>query len=84
MTTKRATFSPNRRRPPRRKVPRPLRRRLLDRKVRDSLAHHRRLEDHAMAVAKKYFRHEGFGVEDVSARRSYDVLCRQGTRELQR
>lgn len=35
-----------------------------------------------MAAAKKYFRHEGFDVEDVSARRSYDLLCRQDTREL--
>jgi hypothetical protein len=42
----------------------------------------RALENHAMAVAKKYFRHEGFDVEDVSARRSYDLLCRRGTREL--
>lgn len=40
------------------------------------------LEDRAMAVAKKYFRDEGFGVENVSARRPYDLLCRRGTREL--
>jgi hypothetical protein len=39
----------------------------------------RALEAHAMAVAKKYFRHERFDVEDVSARRSYDLLCRRGT-----
>jgi hypothetical protein len=39
----------------------------------------RALEAHAMAVAKKYFRHERFDVEDVSGRRSYDLLCRRGT-----
>jgi Domain of unknown function (DUF3883) len=34
-----------------------------------------------MAAAKKYFRHKGFDVEDVSARRSYDLLCRRGVIE---
>jgi len=42
----------------------------------------RALEDHAMKIAKKYFRNEGFDVDDVSARRSYDLLCRRGTKEL--
>jgi hypothetical protein len=42
----------------------------------------RALEDHAMAAAKKYFRHERFDVQDVSARRSYDLLCTRGTKEL--
>jgi hypothetical protein len=42
----------------------------------------RALENHSMTVAKKYFRRKRFDVEDVSARRSYDLLCRQGKREL--
>lgn len=42
----------------------------------------RALEDHSMAAASKHFRHEGFEVEDVSDRRSYDLLCRRGSEEL--
>jgi hypothetical protein len=42
----------------------------------------RAIENHAMADAKKYFREIGYEVEDVSARRSYDLLCRQGGEEL--
>jgi len=42
----------------------------------------RALEDHAMVAAKEYFRREGFAVEDVSARCSYDLLCRRETLEV--
>jgi Protein NO VEIN, C-terminal len=40
------------------------------------------LEDHAMTAAKRHFRNEGFKVEDVSARRPYDLLCKRGSKEL--
>jgi Protein NO VEIN, C-terminal len=41
----------------------------------------RALENHAMDVAKKYFKKKGFDVDDVSARRPYDLLCKRGTTE---
>ena len=40
------------------------------------------LEDHSMAAAERFFRNKGFTVEDVSKRRSYDLLCIRGKREL--
>ena len=33
------------------------------------------VEDHAMRAAKKYFRSQGFLVEDVSSRCPYDLVC---------
>jgi hypothetical protein len=42
----------------------------------------RALEDRAMALAKRHFRKQGFRVEDVSARRPYDLLCKRGAEEL--
>jgi hypothetical protein len=42
----------------------------------------RALENHAMAIAIAHFRHEGFEVQDVSARRSYDLLCTKSTKEV--
>jgi hypothetical protein len=42
----------------------------------------RALEDHAMAAAQRHFRREGFNVEDVSARRPYDLLCKLNSKEL--
>jgi hypothetical protein len=42
----------------------------------------RALEKHAMAAAKKHFQAVGFEVEDVSARRPYDLVCRRGSREI--
>jgi hypothetical protein len=36
------------------------------------------IEDHSMAAAKKCFTTKGFIVEDVSKRRSYDLLCKRG------
>lgn len=39
------------------------------------------IEHHAIVAAMKYFRHEGFDVEDVSARRSFDLLCKRGALE---
>jgi hypothetical protein len=42
----------------------------------------RALENHAMEIAQRYFRQKGFSVEDVSRRRSYDLLCRRGRNEL--
>ena len=35
-----------------------------------------------MAIAKRYFRREGFKVEDVSAWCSYDLLCKRASVEL--
>jgi hypothetical protein len=35
-----------------------------------------------MTAAKRYFRRRGFDVIDVSASRSYELLCRHGAREL--
>jgi hypothetical protein len=40
------------------------------------------IENRAMEVAKRYFGKKGFDVEDVSARRPYDLLCRRGNAEL--
>jgi hypothetical protein len=40
------------------------------------------IEHHAMDAAKAHFRSLGYDVEDVSARRSYDLLCRKGQTEL--
>ena len=40
------------------------------------------IERHAMDAAEKHFRSLGYDVEDVSARRSYDLLCKKGTSEL--
>jgi nitrogen fixation protein len=40
------------------------------------------LEGHSMAAAKRYFRSRNFRVEDVSATRSYDLLCKRGKKEL--
>lgn len=40
------------------------------------------LEGHSMTAAMKYFSEKGFNVEDVSKRRSYDLLCRRGAKEL--
>ncbi len=40
------------------------------------------IEKHAMRAAKAYFRNEGFDVEDVSTKRSYDLLCLRRGREL--
>jgi hypothetical protein len=42
----------------------------------------RAIENRAMALAKRHFRKEGFEVEDVSTRRSYDLLCRKGKSEI--
>jgi hypothetical protein len=42
----------------------------------------RALEHHAMAAARRHFLELGFKVEDVSARRSYDLLCQRGSKEL--
>jgi hypothetical protein len=42
----------------------------------------RSLEELAMAAAKKYFRLKNFDVEDVSSRRSYDLVCKRGKVEL--
>lgn len=45
--------------------------------------HERRaIEERAMAAAKKHFLNEGFDVEDVSAQRPYDLLCKQGNKEI--
>jgi hypothetical protein len=40
------------------------------------------IEDHAMQVAKAYYRNRRFVVEDVSKRRSYDLLCKRGKKEF--
>jgi hypothetical protein len=40
------------------------------------------LEDHAMAAAERHFQREGFDVENVSARCSYDLRCSRGSKEL--
>lgn len=40
------------------------------------------LEERSMSAAKKYFSNRGFAVEDVSKRRSYDLLCKRGPKEL--
>lgn len=45
-------------------------------------AERRLLERRAMALAARYFREQGFEVEDVSARRPYDLLCRRESEEL--
>ena len=39
------------------------------------------IEDYSMASAKKYFKKQGWFVEDVSARRSYDLLCTKPSKE---
>jgi hypothetical protein len=40
------------------------------------------LEEYAMAAAKKHFRDKGFKVTNVSLKRSYDLLCTKGNREI--
>jgi hypothetical protein len=45
-------------------------------------AERRALENHAMVAAERYFQQQGFRVEDVSARRSYDLVCKKGQTEL--
>ena len=40
------------------------------------------VERRAMAAARNHFRKQGYNVEDVSARRSYDLLCRKDAREV--
>jgi hypothetical protein len=40
------------------------------------------IERHAMDAAEHHFRSLGYHVDDVSARRSYDLLCRKGAAEL--
>ena len=42
----------------------------------------RAIELHAMKAAKKYFKQRGFDVADVSARRPYDLECKQAGVEL--
>jgi hypothetical protein len=42
----------------------------------------RALEKHAMDAAEKHFREQGYSVENVSARRPYDFLCKRGSTEL--
>ncbi len=42
----------------------------------------RALEDHAMSVAKRYFRQKRFHVEDVSSRYPYDLRCTRARKEL--
>ena len=42
----------------------------------------RAIELHAMNVASAHFRTEGYDVEDVSKRRSYDLLCKRRREEL--
>ncbi len=42
----------------------------------------RAFENHAMTAAQNYFRSKGLDLGNVSAGRSYDLLCRQGTNEL--
>jgi hypothetical protein len=42
----------------------------------------RLLEKRAMTAAEQYFCKQGFTVEDVSARRPYDLLCRRGSEEV--
>ncbi|UYN94376.1 MAG: DUF3883 domain-containing protein [Enhydrobacter sp.] len=42
----------------------------------------RAIEKQAMKVATAHFRDQGYAVEDVSARRSYDLLCERNGREL--
>ncbi|MCP1850279.1 MULTISPECIES: protein NO VEIN domain-containing protein [unclassified Bradyrhizobium] len=45
-------------------------------------AQRKAIEDHSMAVAKRYFRRKDYQVEDVSTNRSYDLACRKGSRVL--
>jgi hypothetical protein len=40
------------------------------------------LEQRAMTAAAKYFNNKGYDVEDVSARRPYDLLCKRGAAVL--
>lgn len=40
------------------------------------------IEDHAMSLAEEHFREQGYDVEDVSARKSFDLCCTRGVEEL--
>jgi hypothetical protein len=42
----------------------------------------RAIEDHSMKVAKKHSIKDGYSVEDVSRKRSYDLLCKRRRVEL--
>jgi hypothetical protein len=42
----------------------------------------RALEVHAMGLAKQHYRDQGWDVEDVSVRESYDLRCTRGNQEL--
>lgn len=42
----------------------------------------RAIEKHSMAVAIRHFRNRRFQVQDVSATRSYDLVCKRGKREI--
>jgi hypothetical protein len=42
----------------------------------------RAIEKHSMGVAARYFRDQHFQVRDVSATRSYDLVCKRGKREI--
>ncbi|MGG5889815.1 MrcB family domain-containing protein [Falsiroseomonas sp. HC035] len=45
-------------------------------------AERRAVEVHAMAIAKQHLNGAGWSVQDVSASRSYDFLCRKGKDEI--
>lgn len=47
-----------------------------------SFKERRALEAHAMSAAARHFRRSRYDVEDVSARRSYDLLCKRKNEEL--